>query len=260
MKPLSACDMNAVLGTAFIGRNVYYLDSVGSTQDSAKSFALSGAAEGTVVIAAQQTAGKGKRGAEWASPPGGLWLSVILYPEGGLNPAVLTLAGAVAAAGAIERAAGLKTSVRWPNDCYVNGRKAAGVIGEKSGRAVIIGIGVNLNVSMDDLPAGLRRTAASISVEKGHQIDENEFLRELLKEFESMYCAASGGDALPVISRLEKMYGIAGRSVCGFSGGRKVEGTVSGFSEDGSIIIRLDSGLQVSFASGEFTLEKEKIS
>ena len=260
MKPLSACDLNSFLGTGFISRNVYFLKSAGSTQDVARTLVSAGAGEGTIVMAQTQTGGRGKRGAGWASPEGGLWMSLVLCPVQNSNPALLTLAGAAAAAAAIEKAAGLKAVIKWPNDCFVNGKKAAGIVGEKSGGAVILGIGVNLNVDIDAFPAGLRETATSLSEEKGSKIDENVFLKEILKGFETLYSDVSAGETAGLISRLKELSGVPGRSVSGFSGGRKVEGTAVGFGEDGSLIIRLDSGLQVNFRAGELTLEKEKIS
>ncbi len=259
MKQLSACDLNSVLGTGFIAGNVYFLRSAGSTQDLARTLVSSGAGEGTVVIAETQTMGKGRRGAGWASPPGGLWMSVVLFPPGNTGPAILTLAGAAAAAGAIGKAAGLKAVIKWPNDCFVNGKKAAGIIGEKSGGAVIVGIGVNLNIAIEAFPPELRGTATSLSAEKGYEIDENIFLKELLKEFEVLYSAVSSGETEEVISRLKELSGVPGRSVSGSCGGKKVEGTAVGFGEDGSLVIRLDSGLHVNFAAGELALEKETI-
>lgn len=255
MKMLSSCGLKGLLGTRLLGSRVYYLDSAASTQDEARAAALSGSPGGTVVIAGTQTGGRGKFGSEWFSPRGGVWLSVVLYPEPGVNPAVLTLAGAAAAAEAVRTVSGLEAVIRWPNDCFVNGSKAAGVIGEKSGRAVIIGIGVNLNVPPCSFPESLRGKAASISAEAGFVIDENRFLGALLRNFEDMYFAAAG-NAEKLAGRLGALSELRGRSVNGLAGGRRVEGTVLGYGTDGSIIIRLDSGEQAGFNAGEFKIEK----
>lgn len=259
MKSFSSCALNNLLGTSFIGRQAYFLKSAVSTQDVAKKLAASGAEEGAVVIAESQTGGRGRRGSRWASPRGGLWLSAVFYPPADISPAMLTLAGAAAAAGAIERTAGLKAVIKWPNDCFVNGKKAAGVIGEKSGEAVILGIGVNLNIDPCSLPGALKAAAASISAEKGSDVDENDFLSEMLKELEFLYSGVCSGDPEDLFSRLKELSGVPGRSVSGISGGRRVDGTAVGFGEDGSLIIRLDSGVYVNFTAGELALEKEGI-
>jgi BirA family transcriptional regulator, biotin operon repressor / biotin---[acetyl-CoA-carboxylase] ligase len=258
VKPSASYAVNKIFKTDFIGKKLYYLDSVGSTQDAAKSFASAGAEEGTVVIAKTQTAGRGRFGAGWSSPPGGLWLSIILLPQEKLKPGLITLAGAVACADAIRSSSGLEAVIKWPNDCFVNGRKAAGIMGEKSGKAVIAGFGINLNVKAEDFPPELIGKAASLSLESGSEINENMFLGVLLKGFEKLYSEASHADAGIIISRLMELSGIQGRSVSGFRGKQRVEGTAEGFGEDGSLIIRLDSGILMHFSSGEIGLDKEK--
>lgn len=220
--------------------------------------AASGAEEGAVVIAESQTGGRGRRGTEWSSPRGGVWMSAVFYPPDAVSPAVLTLAGAAAAAGAIERTSGLKAVLKWPNDCFVNGKKAAGVMGEKSGEAVILGIGVNLNIAPGSLPGALKAPAASISQEKGSEVDENFFLKEMLTELEFFYRGVCSGEPDELFSRLGELSGVPGRSVSGVSGGSRVEGTAVGFGGDGSLIIRLDSGILVNFTAGELALEKEE--
>ncbi len=256
MKHLSACGMNGFFGTKVLGKKVYFLDKTSSTQDVAKKLLLSGAQEGAVIIARLQTAGRGRRGAVWESPTGGLWMSVILFPDKQLKPPLLTLAGAVSAAEAIKKSSGLEAKIKWPNDCLVNGKKAAGVMGESSGAAVILGIGVNLNVK----PAGLDFIqgpgATSLLIEKGSCIDENAFLGIFLRELECLYMTASEQGSRSIIAGMEEFCALKNKSVAGISNGKRVEGTAAGFDEDGSIIIRLDSGIKVKFSAGEIKLEK----
>ncbi len=257
MKALSSCDLKKEFSTAVLGGSVYFLESTGSTQDVARDLAASGAGEGALVIAAVQTGGRGRMNSSWSSPPGGLWMSIILRPPEGLLPTVITLIGAAAVARAAYKTAGLETSVRWPNDCCVNGKKFAGIIGEKTSDVVIAGIGVNLNIPEKTLAEAVSAPATSLLIEKGGEIDENEFLGELLKSFEKLYFHTANHGAGLMVSELERLSKIQGRSVSGVSGGRRIEGTAEGFGDDGSLIIRLDSGPTVRFTAGELSLEKE---
>jgi biotin-[acetyl-CoA-carboxylase] ligase BirA-like protein len=126
--------------------------SLASTQSTAERFGRGGAREGTVVLAEAQTAGRGRFGRRWASPRGGLYMSMILRPARHDSPHLLTLAGALSVVDGLKVATGVDSGVRWPNDVMVMERKLAGVIATAgySGPSpdyVVVGIGVNCNVS-----------------------------------------------------------------------------------------------------------------
>src|SRR6185369_17974712 len=145
------------------------LGETGSTNADAFRLAEEGAAEGTVVLADTQSGGKGRLGRIWSSPPGvNLYCSVILRPS--VKPyeaPQLTFLSAVAVARAIEQATGLKPEIKWPNDVLIGGRKVAGLLNEMSAETdrinfVILGLGVNLNMTTAQFPHDLRHPATSL--------------------------------------------------------------------------------------------------
>lgn len=156
------------------GCHLITFDSVGSTNEEAKKLAQSGAEAGTVVWARQQTAGRGRHGRSWASPPGNLYLSVIQRPD--CRPADAPQMGfvtGVALAEALGRLCDIPVALKWPNDLLVNGKKASGILLESAANAdgrmdwVIIGTGVNVENNPSDLPevTSLHNEGAEISVE-----------------------------------------------------------------------------------------------
>ena len=153
-------------------RRVYRYETVGSTNTELMALARQGAAEGTVVLAGQQTAGRGRMGRSFESPEGlGLYLSVLWRPEGTPEDLLpLTPMAAVSAAGAIHRVTGAPVRIKWPNDLVLEGRKLAGILTEASlsGRGVdhvVIGIGVNLRQRPDDFSPEVTRIATSLEAQ-----------------------------------------------------------------------------------------------
>lgn len=153
------------LNTRIIGRKVYTYEEIGSTNDAAWEMALKGEPEGSVVFAESQTKGRGRQKREWYSPAGkGLWFSVILRPN--LTPnyaAIITAMSAAASSGAIAKYTGQNVWVKWPNDLYINNKKAGGILTELNTeldeiKFVILGIGINVNI--ENFPDNLK--AASL--------------------------------------------------------------------------------------------------
>jgi BirA family biotin operon repressor/biotin-[acetyl-CoA-carboxylase] ligase len=171
--------------------SVEYHDTVASTNQRARALAKSGDSE-VVVLADEQTGGRGRLDREWESPSGGIWLSVLLAPE--VPPTdvpVYTLAAAVATARA-AREAGVAARIKWPNDVVVDGpggdRKLAGILTEMEGEAdrvswLVVGIGINANVDSDTLPADV--AATSLREECG-DVDRGLFTQRLLEEFDGL--------------------------------------------------------------------------
>ena len=156
------------------GCHLISFDSVGSTNEEAKTLAQSGAQAGTVVWARQQVAGKGRHGRTWASPPGNLYLSIIQRPD--RSPAdapQLGFAAGVALADAINRLSDVPVALKWPNDLLINGKKASGILLESAAHAdgrlawVVIGTGVNVERSPPDIQGvtSLHEEGARLSVE-----------------------------------------------------------------------------------------------
>jgi BirA family biotin operon repressor/biotin-[acetyl-CoA-carboxylase] ligase len=146
------------------------------------------AAEGTVAVADFQSAGRGRLGRKWEAPPGtALHVSIALRPPGDRPPQDLTLVGALAAADAVEVATELFVQVKWPNDVMLNRRKVAGVLGELRDGLVVLGIGVNVNQTREQLPPEARQPAGSLRTITGREHDRDDVLSTLLSRLEHHY-------------------------------------------------------------------------
>ena len=161
---------------------VHWLASTSSTMDVAASLVQQGAPAGTVVVADEQTAGRGRRGASWASPPGaGLYCSYIARPSA-TNLSLLTLAAGVGVREGIQASTGLGVDLKWPNDLILGRRKLAGILAEGQGigtpaQAVIIGIGIN--VLSSSYPPEVAVRATSLESELGRVIDRRALLESV---------------------------------------------------------------------------------
>lgn len=168
-----------------ISNKIYRYNEVTSTQDVAYKKAMGGERAGTVVVAESQTQGRGRLGRKWQSPKGGLYLSIILNPELSDKDSKLTLTAAECVARIIGARCNLPPStyhleptIKHPNDVLLNGKKAAGILAEMKDGHLILGIGINVNTLLKDLPEG----ATSIFEETGRKSDNKELMGALLKE------------------------------------------------------------------------------
>lgn len=244
-----------------LGAKIIHHESVGSTNDEARALAAAGAPEGTVVVAEEQTGGKGRLGRRWESPRGtGVWLSVILRPP--LPPAEvspLTLMAAVAVAEAIERATGLRPGIKWPNDVLVNGRKVCGILTELSAEVerinhVILGIGINVNLASADLPEEVRGSASSLAAEAGAPVSRARLAGELLSRLDYWYRVFLRQGFDPA-REVWKRYSITlGRPVTASSRTQRIEGIAVDVEGDGALLIEMADGSRQRVLAGEVTL------
>src|SRR5262244_3482680 len=182
------------LQTRFLGKPLHFFAAIDSTNTYAARLAREGACEGTVVIADSQSGGKGRLGRSWISPPGvNLYLSVILRPP---VPAAtvpqLNLLAAVAVADTVAQACALTPAIKWPNDVLVGGKKVCGILAEMQTeggtlRAVVLGIGVNLNAPLSAFPEELRDKASSLFLASSRLVDRPTFTAALLTHLEKFY-------------------------------------------------------------------------
>jgi BirA family transcriptional regulator, biotin operon repressor / biotin---[acetyl-CoA-carboxylase] ligase len=191
------------LATVRVGRRIAVWSRVSSTNDLAARAAGSASNDGLVVLAEEQTAGRGRRGRPWTAPSrSSILISVLLFPpratdaigpEAGADPAWLTALGAVATAEVVSAWIGREAAIKWPNDVRVDGRKIAGILVERPAsdrRAVVIGIGLNVNLDRDGFPADLHNLATSIQIERGGlPVDRSEVARELIRRLDHWYDA-----------------------------------------------------------------------
>jgi len=157
----------------FAGR-IEYFSTIGSTNDIASARAAAGARDGSVFIADAQTAGRGRRGRAWFSPPAaGLYVSTVLRPARSRDPdratLLTTLVAGVALVEGVKRATGLEPSLKWPNDLYVGPRKLAGILAEGTGDAVVLGYGINVGAA--SFPPDLADVVTSLETELGRAVD-----------------------------------------------------------------------------------------
>jgi BirA family biotin operon repressor/biotin-[acetyl-CoA-carboxylase] ligase len=245
------------LTTRFLGRQLEYRTALGSTQDLARRLARSGAPEGTVVLVSRQTAGRGRLGRSFISPRGGLYFTVVLRPAlEHLRP--LPIVAGLAVTRGLERAAGLRTVLKWPNDVLVGGRKICGILveSELAGQAVnfvLLGIGVNVNADMSTYPE-VAAIATSAAAEAGREVSREALAAAILNELEDLYLAVQAGQWVQDEwrARLETL----GRQVRVTCGETVEEGLAEDVDGEGSLILRRPDGSRVTIAAGDVTLRE----
>lgn len=243
------------LDTHFIGQRVIYYPRLTSTMDVAKREAQQGAVEGTIVIADEQTAGKGRLKRAWLSPKGNIALSIILYPSLLYLPSLIMLAS-LAVVHSIETVTGLKSQVKWPNDVLVNGRKVCGILIESDVRGnivdyAIIGIGINVNLSLSDFPEILP-TATSLSHELGRDASRLSLIQRLLVEIERLYLALPAGGS--IYQEWRDSLVTLGKRIRVKSGKTIYEGIAESVATDGSLLLRQLDGSLTKIVAGDATL------
>ena len=231
------------------GHPVHYFNETGSTNDVASSLAGAGAPEGTTVIASAQTAGRGRLGREWFSPPdAGLYVSVICRSSAAAP--FLTLAGGVAVADGIRVSTGLPVEIKWPNDVVlpdtrgsVRRRKLAGVLAEASSDArglqyVVLGFGVNLRASA--YPPAIGNKASSLEAELGRPVDSALLLAGILETLATHFRALAAGASRGLLTRWRELAPMAlgATVVCETAGGRQ-RGVTAGIGDDGALLVRV---------------------
>lgn len=171
-----------------IGRRIAVWNRVTSTNDLAAKAATSTANDGLVILAEEQTEGRGRRGRQWTAPDGSsLLLSVLLFPPRPFdNPTWLTALGAAATAIVVEEHIGQATRIKWPNDVRVGGRKVGGILVER-GVGAVIGIGLNVNWDYDDFPEDLRESATSLRLLTGARCDRSALAHSLIRCLDDLY-------------------------------------------------------------------------
>jgi len=235
------------LSRAAVGSRVIRLTRIPSTNNRAKELARSGAPHGTVVVAAEQTEGRGQRGRRWVSPRGGLWASALLRPHG--VPAALAgligIAAATASAEATSALSGVAVTVKWPNDVLVSGRKVGGVLVETGIAAekvawAVIGIGINANIAVEALPLSLRRSATTLLHETGREIALEGLLSDMCARLEGLMRLLENGQTDQVLVRWRTVDTTPGRLVRASNGAWA--GTASGIDAAGQLLISARDG------------------
>jgi BirA family biotin operon repressor/biotin-[acetyl-CoA-carboxylase] ligase len=249
---LTAADLAARCGIPA----AHLFHRAGSTNDVARTLAEQGAPGGTAVLAEEQTAGRGRGGKGWASAPGlGMWLSLVVRPAALPSPGLLPVLVGLAVAEAVEPWAGpAGAQVKWPNDVYLGGRKAGGILCEGiwSGgvvSAVVVGIGLNVLHQPDDFPDEMRETATSLNIAHGREVKRADVAeavtRSVLRAAFNPPARLSGA----VLDRLRARDYLLGRPVV-VTGADEVEGIAIGITPEARLLLRTADGVLRAVESG----------
>jgi BirA family transcriptional regulator, biotin operon repressor / biotin---[acetyl-CoA-carboxylase] ligase len=240
----------ARLQTRFLGKPLHYFAALDSTNTYALQLARQDTAEGTIVIADSQQKGKGRLGRTWVSPPHvNIYLSVILRPAVSIAaaPQINLLAG-VAVADTIAQDCGLTPTIKWPNDVLVDGKKVCGILAEmqttaEALRAVVLGIGVNLNAPLEAFPPELRDKASSLLLAGGQAIERAAFTASLLAHLEKVYVLWLEQGFAAVRAVWENYAaGLHGQRIAVAAPEGTMTGVVLGLDDDGALLLQREPG------------------
>jgi len=252
-------EVTAQLAGTTIGRRLEFFNLTASTNTDAFRLAENGAVEGTVVIADGQSGGKGRRGRIWSSPAGvNLYCSVVLRPAIMPHEAPqLTFLSAVAVARAIELTTNLIPEIKWPNDLLISGKKVAGLLNEMSAETdginfVILGIGVNLNMTAGQFPDDLRQPATSLLLESGSGVDRSRFVGTMLSELDRLYRDFQADGFGPVREEWQLRCNANGHQVIVSDSGTDCTGGMFiGIDTDGALLLRSDDAVLHRITCGD---------
>lgn len=245
-----------------IGWRVHYFEELESTQKTAGAMAAQGAHHGEVVIAERQSAGHGRMGRRWHSPPGvNFYGTFILRPDLPVTQAaILSLTAGVAVAEAMESVAHGMVALKWPNDVWLGGRKACGIIAEaitdprQQVACVLLGIGINLNLAREEIPEDLRDKATSVLVATGKACDRAAFAAELFSRLDTRYMETLSGGFAALRPAWERYSALTGRRVTVVEGQSRLCGTVLGIESDGALLLET-KGRTVRILTGDVSIE-----
>lgn len=246
-----------------VGRDIRVFQETTSTNDIIEKLARDGVKEGAVVFAESQTKGRGRLGRKWISPAHkGLWFSVLLRPN--LRPQAatqLTVATATALARAIRRQTNITPEIKWPNDILIGEKKVAGILTELSAeldhvKYLILGIGVDVNLSASEFPSDVRKIATSLKIETGRLVDRAELATAILEELDADYARVCGGQFEVVAAEWEELCTTIGRNVVIRVGERAIQGRAESLDSDGALLVRTQHGRLERIIGGDVTLEK----
>jgi BirA family biotin operon repressor/biotin-[acetyl-CoA-carboxylase] ligase len=257
-------EVQAGLATRWLAREIEWLDTTDSTNRVAGERARAGARHGYTVIAEGQSAGRGRLGRAFFSPPYlNLYTSVVLRPPLSLAEAPTTiLAAGVAVAEAVAASVGSEAAVevKWPNDVLLGGRKTSGILMELAAEAtrvghLVLGIGVNLNVDPDAFPEAFRASATSVAAYRGRPVDRADFARRLFCALEEVLDLHAGRGFGALRARFDRFYRMAGRPVVvSEPGGARLEGVALEPGPDGALAVRKRDGEVVRVLAGDVSL------
>ncbi|GAG61370.1 unnamed protein product [marine sediment metagenome] len=247
------------LSTKYIGKEMYYFPKLKSTNIIAKEKALhraEGIDEGTLIIAERQSAGKGRLSREWFSPVGGIWLSIVLYPQ--LSPSYIsriTLMTAVAAVKAIKICTQIESQIKWPNDILINEKKVCGILTEMSAELdiinwVVVGIGINVNIDHREFPEDIQENTISLKEALDKEVLRVKLVQTFLQEFEKYYEKLKRKEFPSILGEWKLYSHTLGKKIRADIGERIVTGEAIDINESGALILKKEDGELIEIISG----------
>lgn len=249
---MTAARIAAQLHTHTFGRTLTVEPQLPSTNTAARALAQSGAQEGTVVVAAAQSAGRGRRGRAFFSPVGGVYISVILRPPTTVTAGDITACAAIAAARAIERLCPAAVGVKWVNDLYIHGRKVCGILTEgecaPDGTLTYAILGIGINVAPTAFPDDIPATSLA---NEGYTVDREALVAALLEEWEALYTTY---DPALILTESRRRSVVIGREVTVRQGDTTYPATALDINEQGYLLARTSAGDITALSSGEVSI------
>jgi len=233
------------LDTKFLGKKVYYFNTIDTTQNFAMEIVTRNNMNGTIIIAKKQTGGRGRMKRKWKSPVGGIWMSIIIHPKFGVSSTTLVpIAVSLALCIAIEKTLKIKPELKWPNDVTVNGKKVAGVLVDASIVSneieyMIIGVGINFKIKPIELANTIKKTPNFYGVTTLVKKDENSLplLHQFLYELENVFQMIDSMHIKKIVNQWTKRSSTLGRNVSIVTGNGRMNGKAVKIDNDGALII-----------------------
>lgn len=261
--------LHAILQTQYVGRAILWFRSLSSTQELAKELVNEKGAlrvGGYVIIADSQLSGTGRNGREWASPRGGIWLSVILSSK--LHPSKcisFSFGASLAVSEAINHCTGLESKLKWPNDILIDGKKVSGVLVDASVNSssieyVIVGIGVNVNVNSAEVQRDIKCQTfpcqvTSLSDELAARCEKVRLIKNILQTLDKYYLKIESDTDYPLLEQWKhRAIDITSKPVYVSHGAEGFTATVLGLEEDGSLVVVRDNNRIERIVSAEYSI------
>lgn len=244
-----------------LGQTLICLEQTDSTNNYLKRLALEGAEDGTVAVADQQTAGRGRLGRSFQSPAGtGVYITFLLRPQVLPEKAInLTACAAVAVCDAIQAVCGLRPQIKWTNDVLLSKRKVCGILTEMSVEGesgalqyIVVGIGINANQALEDFPPELQSMAGSVAMAAGHPIDRGRLAAELINAMDAMYADWQAGNWS--VERYRADCATLGREVRLLRNGQERTAIAEDVDDNFALLVRYPDGTRETVISGEVSV------
>ncbi len=252
------------LKTKYMGHSIHFYETIESTNNTAKKFVANDAKEGTVIIAEQQTAGRSRKKADWVSPEGGIYMTIILRPDVTLLEASkLTIVTGVAIAKTLHDEFNIEVGIKWPNDLLIGNKKICGILTEAvtekdNLEAVLVGVGIDVNISPEDIPEEIENIATSVQKETDIQFNRAEIIREFFKIFEEFYEEFKNGNFKYIVSEWRRLSSTTGNRVKVYKNSKALIADAVGITNNGALIVETDDGKLEKITSGECIIMKDE--